>query len=89
VTFSSLVDDLRSTVAGSGSILAVFGSPRKGIRDLMGERRDDIKKNIDFWVNTVRDQGAETVRLEEAVLTSLALVNDSLGQLYAKHGYYS
>jgi predicted SPOUT superfamily RNA methylase MTH1 len=88
VAFNSLIDDLRATVAGSGSILAVFGSPRKGIRELVGDRRDDIKKSIDFWINTVRDQGTETVRLEEAVLTSLALVNDSFGQLYAKYGYY-
>lgn len=58
-----------------------------GVCDLL--KKKSLKEKIDFWVNTIRDQGTETVRLEEAVLTSLTLLNDTMGQLYAKPGYHA
>ncbi len=89
VQFNQIADKIQSTVRGNGSVLALFGSPKSGIRDLFRNSMDTIKPNIEFWINTIHDQGTETVRLEEAVFSSLGLLNDRLGVLYSKSGYHS
>ena len=81
--------DIKSTVSNTKSIVAVFGGPRYGIGELLVHEKDALKNNIDFWVNSIPNQGTETVRLEEAVLMSLALLNNSLGALITKPGYHS
>lgn len=86
--FKQVEQELRSTVVNTGSVLAVFGDPARGILDIHAEERNLIKKMVDFWVNTIRDQGTETVRLEEALFTSLGLLNDSVGSEICKPGYY-
>jgi predicted SPOUT superfamily RNA methylase MTH1 len=80
--------DLRTTVSNTGSVLAVFGGPTRGILELCGSQRDDVKRQIDFWVNTISDQGSETVRLEEALIVSLGLLNNLVGEAIAKPGFY-
>lgn len=87
-SFSQLEQELVATVTNTGSVLAIFGDPARGILDIHAEERDLIKKNVDFWVNTIRDQGTETVRLEEALFVSLGLLNDVAGSVIAKPGYY-
>jgi predicted SPOUT superfamily RNA methylase MTH1 len=89
IQFNKISENLEFTLKTSGSILALFGSPKKGLSDIFRDSIDVLKSNIDFWINTISDQGTETVRLEEAVFTSLALLNDRFNQLYAKPGYYS
>ena len=86
--FNQVEQELGATVANTGSVLAVFGDPARGILDIYAEERNLIKKMVDFWVNTIKDQGTETVRLEEALFTSLSLLNDSLGSVICKPGYY-
>ncbi len=86
--YNRLEDDLQSTISNTHSILAVFGGPTHGILDIYGDsEKEDIKYNIDFWLNTIPEQGTETVRLEEAIFISLGLLNNSLGPLYAQPGY--
>ena len=56
----------------AGSILVAFGAPTQGLTEIAqheGIHLDDI---ADFVVNTVPNQGTETVRTEEAILASLA-----------------
>jgi predicted SPOUT superfamily RNA methylase MTH1 len=89
VQFAKVVDDVESVLKTNGSILALFGSPKKGVSDIFRDSVAELKSHIDFWINTISDQGTETVRLEEAVFTSLSLLNDNLGTLYAKPGYYN
>ncbi|MFW9809501.1 MAG: putative RNA uridine N3 methyltransferase [Candidatus Thorarchaeota archaeon] len=86
--FHRIESDLKSTIAGTQSILAIFGGPGHGILEVFKEDRETVKSNIDFWVNTIPDQGTETVRLNEAILVSLGVLNSSFGQLIAKPGYY-
>ena len=86
--FEKLEKDLRSTISGTQSVLAVFGGPGHGILEVFKEERETIKSNIDFWVNTIPDQGTETVRLDEALLVSLGVLNSSLGRLIAKPGFH-
>jgi len=86
--YSKLEGEIRSTVAGTKSLLAIFGGPRHGVSELLSKEKDSLKEHIDFWINTVPQQGTETVRLEEAILTSLALLNNAVGNQVAKPGYH-
>lgn len=87
-SFHQLESDLKATVAGTQSVLAVFGGPNRGILEFFDQEREVVKSHIDFWVNTIPDQGTETVRLEEAVFVSLGLLNNSLGKMITKPGYH-
>ncbi|MFW9925444.1 MAG: putative RNA uridine N3 methyltransferase [Candidatus Thorarchaeota archaeon] len=86
--FNKIELDLKPTIAGTQSVTAIFGGPRHGILEVFKEERESIKSNIDFWVNTIPNQGTETVRLNEAILVSLGVLNNSIGQMIGKPGYY-
>ena len=87
-SFHQLENDLKSTIAGTQSVLAIFGGPGHGILEFFKKEREVVKSNIDFWVNTIPDQGTETVRLDEALFISLGLLNSSVGSMIAKPGYH-
>ena len=87
-SYHQLENDLKSTIAGTQSVLAVFGGPSHGILEFFEKERERVKSNIDFWVNTIPDQGTATVRLEEALFTSLGLLNSSVGTMITKPGFY-
>jgi predicted SPOUT superfamily RNA methylase MTH1 len=86
--FTNLENDLKSTISNTGHVLAVFGGPTSGILEMYDSQRDDVKHHVDFWVNTIEDQGSETVRLEEALLVCLGLLNSIAGKNIARPGYY-
>jgi hypothetical protein len=50
----------------------VFGSPEEGVFEIA--KRLGVKIDAKCW-NLIPDQGVETVRLEEAILASLAIIN--------------
>jgi len=56
-------------------ILVAFGSPNEGVREILSRRGCNVEDFFDFVVNTMRDQGTETVRVEEAVISSLSAFN--------------
>lgn len=77
--YGTTILDVWSKVSSSlknvGSILVAFGSPRLGLKEILsqeGKTPDDV---FDFFVNTVPNQNVSTVRTEEAILVSLALLN--------------
>ncbi|MBN2229759.1 MAG: hypothetical protein JW779_09205 [Candidatus Thorarchaeota archaeon] len=86
--FKRIDDELQATVSNTKSVLAVFGGPNRGILELFDDQKDDIKQSIDFWTNTIDNQGTETVRLEEALMISLGLLNNSVGNLISQTGFY-
>jgi predicted SPOUT superfamily RNA methylase MTH1 len=57
--------------------LVAFGAPKHGIHDITAKDGASIKQ-YEYIVNMFPHQGTETVRLEEAVLGSLAILNNSL-----------
>lgn len=59
------------------NILVVFGAPKHGIHEILANDGTSIKL-YDFVVNMFPNQATETVRLEEAMLGSLAILNSSL-----------
>ncbi|MFO7835275.1 MAG: putative RNA uridine N3 methyltransferase [Candidatus Thorarchaeota archaeon] len=85
--FSKMKNAIEATVEGTESVLALFGGPKLGLHELFSQP-SGLKDYIDFWINTIPGQGTETVRLEEAVFSSLALLNYSIGDLVAKKGFY-
>jgi len=89
VPYSSVESEIKSVVGNTRDVVAIFGGPRQGIRELLPREKDTLKESIDFWVNTVTDQGTETVRVEEAVWASLAMFNSSFGPDVTKPGYFA
>src|SRR5919107_1380830 len=63
------------------NILVVFGAPKHGVHDIIAKEGASIKPYLHV-VNMFPNQGTETVRLEEAVLGTLAILNNSLQLLY-------
>ena len=59
----------------AASILVVFGAPTRGLIDIARDEGIKLDEIVDFVVNTVPNQGTETVRTEEALFSSLAITN--------------
>ena len=55
--------------------LVIFGSPSEGIPEILARSKLNISETMDFNINTIPDQGVETVRTEEALWSSLAVLN--------------
>jgi hypothetical protein len=70
-------DSLMSRLTGVGSLLVVFGSPRRGLREMLSGGKS-LEGVFDLSVNTIPLQGVETVRTEEAVCATLAILNHLL-----------
>jgi predicted SPOUT superfamily RNA methylase MTH1 len=55
--------------------LVAFGAPTRGLHEIVRDESANLNDVVDFVVNTVPQQGTETVRTEEALLASLAILN--------------
>jgi hypothetical protein len=59
----------------ANNILILFGAPAKGLHEIAEEEGTDLKRMLDSLINTVPNQGTETIRTEEALLATLAILN--------------
>lgn len=66
---------LQSACTRSKEILLAFGSPAQGLKEILAQEGLDLDEYADFNVNMVPDQGVETIRTEEAICSSLSLLN--------------
>jgi len=57
------------------SILVAFGSPKRGIDEILRREGRSTGDAFRFNVNTIPGQGCETVRTEEALHATLAILN--------------
>ncbi|MCW4010097.1 MAG: RNA methyltransferase [Candidatus Bathyarchaeota archaeon] len=57
------------------SILILFGAPARGLHEIAQDEGVNLNDLADFVVNTVPAQGTETVRTEEALFATLAILN--------------
>jgi hypothetical protein len=72
---TSVVDELsrlRSSLRLVDGVKLIFGSPSKGLFDIVGR---DLPRKVDYVLNFFPAQQVETVRTEEAVLISLGVVS--------------
>ncbi|HLN44379.1 MAG TPA: RNA methyltransferase, partial [Candidatus Sulfotelmatobacter sp.] len=72
--FTSYLDKIMEKLGSISSILIVFGSPARGIYEIAADENISLKSQLDFILNVVPCQGTETVRTEEAVLATLAVL---------------
>jgi predicted SPOUT superfamily RNA methylase MTH1 len=56
-------------------ILLAFGAPARGLHEIFKTQGLDLDDAFDFVVNTIPEQGTETIRTEEALIASLAVFN--------------
>ena len=61
--------------AGSNHVLIGFGAPSRGLHEIVEDEHLKLNEIVDFVINTVPNQGTATVRAEEALLSSLAILN--------------
>jgi len=56
-------------------ILVAFGAPSRGLHEIAKGEGARLEALVDFVVNMIPEQGTATVRTEEALLASLAILN--------------
>jgi len=71
---NSLVGELKERLQRSRKILTAFGSPKEGLREILA--REGLDQSIaDYNLNTIPGQGTMSVRTEEAIQATLAIMN--------------
>ncbi len=66
---------LKSAWKKSKKTLVPFGSPTQGLKEILTKESIEMSDYSDFTINMIPNQGVETVRSEEAVFSSLSLLN--------------
>jgi methyltransferase len=69
------MDDLRAKWQSSLRAMILFGSPNQGVPEILANDGFDVDKVCDFNLNMIPDQGVETVRTEEALVSTLSIIN--------------
>jgi predicted SPOUT superfamily RNA methylase MTH1 len=66
-------EQISKVLVGEKPILVVFGSPEKGVQQILGGKMSNLQnsRTLNFFPN----QATETVRLEEALLGTLSIIN--------------
>ncbi len=75
--FKNIEAKLAEHTTSVQNILVAFGSPKHGLHDILAKEGASIKP-YEYVVNMFPNQATETVRLEEAVLGTLAILNNAL-----------
>ena len=73
--FTDIADDIRGTWKKSRNVLVAFGSPTQGLQEIAKHEGLELDDIADYVVNTVPNQATETVRTEEALCATLAVLN--------------
>lgn len=60
-------------ISSSDRVLTIFGSPKKGLLEILS--KEWIERHGLPLINTIPDQKVETIRTEEALLATLAILN--------------
>jgi predicted SPOUT superfamily RNA methylase MTH1 len=71
----AVLNELIKSSKQSLKILLAFGAPTQGLFEIAAQERLKLEDLANFIVNTIPSQGTETVRTEEAVHASLAILN--------------
>ena len=78
--FSEVAESIAEKWRKATYTLLAFGAPSKGLREIVRDEGVNLDDVVDFVVNTIPEQGTETVRTEEALLASLAILNAQFGR---------
>jgi len=75
VPLIEVIEELVKRWKKSQRVLVAFGAPTKGLYDIIAQEGLKLSEVTDFVVNTIPGQGTETVRTEEALYSTLAVLN--------------
>ena len=76
--FSDVAEEISARWRKAKTVLVAFGAPNQGLHEMVRREGLDLKSIVDFVVNTIPSQGTETIRTEEALIASLAVLNAQL-----------
>ncbi len=79
VNFADVAAEMGEQWRKSECTLVAFGAPSRGLHEIVDDEGLDLDDLADFVVNMVPEQGTETVRTEEALFASLAVLNVRFG----------
>jgi predicted SPOUT superfamily RNA methylase MTH1 len=83
ISENHLLDSLKNKIGSVEDLLVVFGSPKNGLGKIIRSEGGDDSK-YPFMINMFPDQGTDTIRVEEAILGSLAILNNYI-KLWCNH----
>ena len=72
---STFEEELKQQLKDTSTVLIVFGSPNRGVFEILKDERRHPKEFTKYVLNFFPEQAVETVRLEEAILGCLSLLN--------------
>jgi len=75
VSFTDVAEEIAEEWTKAKTILITFGAPAQGLYEIIKNEGLNLDEVADFVVNTIPKQGTETVRTEEALIASLAILN--------------
>jgi predicted SPOUT superfamily RNA methylase MTH1 len=75
VPFANVAEEMGEKWKKARTILVAFGAPAQGLYDIVKNEGLNLDDVADFVINTVPMQGTETIRTEEALIASLAILN--------------
>jgi predicted SPOUT superfamily RNA methylase MTH1 len=71
----TVLDQLRTSITRASSVVLAFGSPKRGLHEIIAQEGMKLNRLATYTVNFVPHQGTQTVRTEEAVYSALTLLN--------------
>ena len=71
----SVKDRLEGDLSKAEKTLIVFGSYKEGVGEMIRREGRRAEEVFDYILNTIPNQGTVTVRTEEAVISTLAILN--------------
>ena len=75
VPFANVAEKATEKCRKANTILVAFGAPAQGLYEIVEQEGLKLDEIVDFNVNTVPMQATETIRTEEAIIASLAVLN--------------
>jgi hypothetical protein len=75
VPFANVAEEMAEKWKKARTILIAFGAPAQGLYEIIKNEGLNLDDVVDFVVNTAPMQGTETIRTEEALIASLAILN--------------
>jgi hypothetical protein len=76
VPLGEVVEKIAEEWRKANAIVVAFGAPAQGLHEILRNEGLSLDDVVDFVVNTIPEQGTETVRTEEALIASLAILNE-------------
>jgi len=75
IYFPKVADELSEKWNNAKKILVGFGAPSQGLQKIVAKEKMRLEDIVDYNLNTIPNQGTKTVRTEEAIYATLALLN--------------